>query len=139
MFCVRSPCILSQAWLAYRAVEPTNCFRELEAGANGEGTLYYKVKEAYKPGRLCAIRKREEAEEKGVERLKVMKRHGKPPSEAQLANKRYVIVITSLREVEAELILQRYRFRRQIELVFKRLRTCRVRSRCLGIIRYRQK
>jgi hypothetical protein len=89
--------------------------------------LYYKLKEAYKPIRFCGIRKTEEAEMKGIERLKEMNRmksHGKPPSEAQLANNRYVIVITSLLETEACLILQLYRFRRQIEPVFKRLRTC---------------
>jgi hypothetical protein len=52
-----------------------------------------------------------------------MKSHGKPPSEAQLANNRYVIVMTSLLETEACLILQLYRFRWQIELVFKRLKS----------------
>jgi IS4 transposase len=69
---------------------------------------------------------------KGIERMKVMKcmkSHGKPPSEAQLENNRYVIVMTSLFETEAELILQVYRFRWQIDLVFKGLRTRRVRSR----------
>jgi hypothetical protein len=44
---------------------------------------------------------------KGVERLKAMNRmksHGKPPSEVQLANNRYVIVMTSLLETEAAAI-----------------------------------
>jgi hypothetical protein len=107
-------------------VEVTDFFQGLEAGACGEVTLYYKVKEAYKPVRVCAIRKDEEAEKKGIERLKVMNRmksHGKPPSEAQLANNRYVIVVTSLFETEACLILQLYCFRWQIELVFKRLKS----------------
>jgi IS4 transposase len=105
--------------------------RGLEGGACGEVTLYYKQQEVYKPVRLCAIRKAEEASDqrsaaKGVERLKVMnrmKRHGKPPSEAQVANNRYVIVIMSLLETDAELILHLYRFRWQIELVFKRLKS----------------
>jgi hypothetical protein len=52
-----------------------------------------------------------------------MKRHKKPPSEAQLANNRYIIVITSLLEVEAALLLELYRFRWQIELVFNRLKS----------------
>jgi IS4 transposase len=63
---------------------------------------------------------------KGIERLKAMNRmksHGKPPSEAPLANNRYGIVMTSLLETDAELILQRSRFRWQIELVFKRLKS----------------
>jgi hypothetical protein len=47
------------------------------------------------------------SEAQGVERLKEMNRmksHGKPPGEGQLANNRYIIVITSLLEVDAELI-----------------------------------
>jgi hypothetical protein len=55
---------------------------------------------------------------KDIERLKAMNRmkiHGKPPSETQLANNRYVIVIASLLETDACLILQLYRFRRQKE------------------------
>jgi hypothetical protein len=78
------------------------------------------------PVRLYAIRKTEETEMKGVERLKVMNRMkscGKPPSEALLANNRYVIVMTSPLKTEAELIPQLYRFRRQMELVFKRLKS----------------
>jgi IS4 transposase len=80
--------------------------------------------EGYKLVRLCVIQKTEEA--KGVERLKAINRtksHGKPPSEAQLANIRYIIVITSMLELEAALLLHLYRFRWQIELVFKRLKS----------------
>jgi hypothetical protein len=115
-----------------KRVEVTDFFRGPEPGECGEVTLYYKRKEEYKPVRLYAIRKTEEAsnrrfEAKGVERLKVMNRmksHGKPPGEARLANNRYVIVMTSPLETGACLILQLYRFRWQIEPVFKRLRTC---------------
>jgi hypothetical protein len=88
--------------------------------------LYYHVKGEYKPIGVCAIRKTEEAEKEGVERLKAMNRmksHGKPPSEAQLANNRYIIVISSLLEADACLLLQPYRFRWQIEPVFKRLKS----------------
>jgi hypothetical protein len=107
----------------HERVEVTDFFQELKPGAGGEVTLYYKVKDEYKPVRICAIGKTEKAEAKGIERLKEMNRmksHGKPPSEAQLANNRYVIVVTSLLETDACLILQLYRFRWQIELVFKR-------------------
>jgi IS4 transposase len=68
----------------------------------------------------------DEAEKKGVDRLKAKKRMkgcGKPPSGAQLVNNRYVIVKTSLLETGAELIVRLYRFRWQIELVFKRLKS----------------
>ncbi|MDR2245727.1 MAG: hypothetical protein LBE17_03475, partial [Treponema sp.] len=70
--------------------------------------------EGSKPVRLCAMRKTEEESDqksvaKGVEGLKATNRtksHGKPPSEAQLANNRYIIVMTSLLEVEAALLLE---------------------------------
>jgi IS4 transposase len=107
-------------------VEVTDFFQTLEAGASEAVTLYYKQEEGYKLVRLCAIRKTEEEEAKGVERLKAINRtktHGKPPGEAQLANNRYIIVMTSLLEVEAALLLELYRFRWQIELVFKRLKS----------------
>jgi hypothetical protein len=102
-------------------VEVTDFFQGLEAGVCGEGILYYKVKEAYKP-----IRKTEEAEMKGIERLKEMNRvksHGKPPGEARLTDNRYAITATSPLEAGACLIPQWYRFRWRIELVFKRLKS----------------
>jgi transposase len=70
--------------------------------------------------------KTEEGEMEGVERQKVMNRmksRGKPPSEAQWANNRYVIGIRSLLETDAELIMELYRFRWQVERVFKRLKS----------------
>jgi hypothetical protein len=70
-------------------VEVTDFFQGLEVGECGEVTLYYQTKGEYKPIRVCAIRKTEEAEKKGVERLKAMNRmksHGKPPGEAQLVS-----------------------------------------------------
>jgi hypothetical protein len=110
----------------HERVEVTDFFQALEPGECGEVILYYKEKEVYKPIRVCAIRKTETAEEKGVERLKAMnhmKSHGKPPDEAQLANNQYVIVVTSLLAPAASLIMQLYRFRWQIELVLKRLKS----------------
>jgi hypothetical protein len=71
------------------------------------------------------IGKTEEAEKNGDEWLKAlnrMKSRGKPPSEAQLADNQYIIVISSLVEADACVLLQVYRFRRRIELVFKRLK-----------------
>jgi hypothetical protein len=113
------------------SVEVTDFFQELEEGTCGEITLYYKVKEAYKPVRVCAIREPEETpdqrpEANGDERLdemNSMQSHGKLPGEAQLENNRYIIVITSLLEAEAELIMQLYHFRRQMKPVFKRLKS----------------
>jgi hypothetical protein len=52
----------------------TDFFQGLEPGCCGEATLYYRVKGEYKPIRFRAIRKTEEAEKNGVERLKAKKR-----------------------------------------------------------------
>jgi IS4 transposase len=53
-----------------------------------------------------------------------MRKHGnKKLSKAQRAYNRYVIVVTSISDAAPELILELYRQRWQIELVFKRLKS----------------
>jgi hypothetical protein len=42
----------------HERVEVTDFFQGLEPGSCGEVTIYYQVKGAYKPVRLCAIRRR---------------------------------------------------------------------------------
>jgi IS4 transposase len=72
------------------------------------------------------LRKTEEAEEKGLEAMRktrMRKQRNKELSKAQIAYNRYVILVTSIRDVAAELILEMYRQRWQIELVFKRLKS----------------
>jgi hypothetical protein len=53
----------------HERVEVTDFFAELKPEACGEVTLYYHLKGEYKPVRFCAIRKTEDAEARGVERL----------------------------------------------------------------------
>jgi hypothetical protein len=53
-----------------------------------------------------------------------MRKHGdREPSGAQTGYNRYVIVITSITDAAAELILDLYRQSRQTELAFKRLKS----------------
>jgi hypothetical protein len=53
-----------------------------------------------------------------------MRKYGnKEPREAQIAYNRYVIIVTSIRDVPAELIPELYRQRWQIEMAFKRLKS----------------
>jgi hypothetical protein len=116
---------------ARERTEAADFFRDLEPGSYGDITLYYKLKEEYRPVRLCAVRKTEEAADqksaaKDIERLSAMNRmksQEKPPGEVQLPDDRYIMLITSLFETDAELILQLYRFRQQIEPVFKRFKS----------------
>ena len=101
-------------------------FESLAENETGSVTLYYKSKDEYMPIRICAIRKTKEAEMDGISRIKksnTKKMRGKI-SEIQSEYNKYVIVATSLPpEVTASRILELYRMRWQIELVFKRLKS----------------
>ena len=77
-------------------------------------------------GRLCAIRKSEEAIRRSQRRLRrrgQLKQHKSRP--ATLASAAHILVFTTLptAEATAEQVLDGYRLRWQIELVFKRLKS----------------
>jgi IS4 transposase len=77
-------------------------------------------------GRLCAVRKTEEATLRAQERArKESTRKGKNIQAATLEAAGYVFVFTTLRQKELPLrdVLELYRARWQIELVFKRLKS----------------
>ncbi|MDR1901125.1 MAG: transposase [Treponema sp.] len=108
-----------------REVNILGCFKGLQPGESGEAAGYYEYEGEYQPLRFCVLRKTKEAERKGLEVLEKtrMRKHGnKELSKAQRAYNRYVVVVTSITEVAPELILELYRQRRQIDLVFKRLK-----------------
>jgi len=77
--------------------------------------------------RICALRKDWESERKGIKRLtkeNQRKQGGKPVTDLQRENNKYIIVATSLgKDVAASQILELYRARWQIELAFKRLKS----------------
>jgi hypothetical protein len=107
-------------------VDVLKYFEGLAEGESSSVCLYYVVnKSEYKPVKICAIRKTEEAEAEGLRKLEeTNKRKGRQgPSEAQRAYNRYVIIITSLEGTEASVLMELYRQRWQIELVFKRLKS----------------
>jgi len=109
-----------------RAVDILGYFKDIRPLGIGEQTLYYDYEGEYKPLRFCVMRKTQEAELAGLEALRKTQRrkHGrKALSTAQIAYNRYVIVVTSISDVAAAVILQLYRQRWQIELVFKRLKS----------------
>jgi len=101
-------------------------FKGITPGGIGEKTLYYEYEGEYKPLRFCVMRKTKEAEEAGLEALRktqMRKQRNKELSKAQMAYNRYVIVVTSITDASAELILDLYRQRWHIELAFKRLKS----------------
>ena len=111
---------------AGREVGVLGYFKGLQPGESGEKTLYYEYEGEYQPLRFCVLRKTKEAEQKGLEALLKtrMRKHGdKNVSKAQRAYNRYVVLVTSITDVPPELMLELYRQRLQIELVFKRLKS----------------
>jgi IS4 transposase len=120
----------SQAFTVYTAegekADLAGRFEGLGEGESGEVTVYYKAGDEYRPVRICARRKSEEEERQGRERMeKTNRRKGRgEASESQDAYNRYIIVATSLDGVaSAGEILELYRMRWAIEMVFKRLKS----------------
>jgi hypothetical protein len=108
-----------------RAVNVLGYFKGLKPEEIGEKALYYEHDGEYKPLRFCVLRKSKEAGQKGIEALRKT-RVGKPGNKelgkAQIAYNRYVIIVTSINDAAAELLLDLYRQRWHIELAFKRLK-----------------
>jgi hypothetical protein len=77
-------------------------------------------------GRICALRKSEEAARKALRKIKRKAQQGGPdPKPETLEYAQYIIVFTTLptAEFNDSEVLEWYRIRWQIELVFKRLKT----------------
>jgi len=108
------------------AVELTKYFADLGEKDSTSVNLYYKVGKELKPVRICAIRKTVEAEQNGIRQIKKSnskKMRGKVSDLQEIYNK-YIIVATSLPdEITDSYILELYRLRWQIELVFKRFKS----------------
>ena len=99
----------------------------LEEGETAEIKGKCFINGQYEPIRICALRKDQESERKGLKRLKKenqRKQGGKPVTELQEEGNKYIIVATSLEEeITASQVLELYRLRWQIEIAFKRLKS----------------
>jgi len=102
-------------------------FNSLQEGDTADFKAYIVVGNNYIPIRVCALRKDEESERKGLKRLaktNQRKKGGKPVTELQSENNKYIIVVTSLgSEATTEQVMELYRARWQIEIAFKRLKS----------------
>jgi hypothetical protein len=86
------------------------------------------INDRYEPVRICALRKDQDSERKGIKRLtktNQRKKGGRTVSALQRENNKYSIVATSLKKEEAAAaeVLELYRMRWQIEVAFKRLKS----------------
>lgn len=96
------------------------------AGAIREWPVWVHDQHRRIRGRLCAVRKSEQAialAQRRLTRREQKKQHQTKPETREYA--RYVIAFTTVRESEMNTleVLEYYRFRWQIELVFKRLKS----------------
>lgn len=100
--------------------------KSYKAGKMIDLNLFYKSGKNYHPIRICAVGKNEKDIEKSYKHIKksnANKNRGKI-TDLQKIYSKYVIVATSLPEsISTEQILELYRMRWQIELVFKRLKS----------------
>lgn len=97
-------------------------------GDVGEWQVYVKAPEAQTStrGRICVIRKSEQAIEQALKKLRRKASKGQRELQAQtLEYAKYIIVFTTLpkRSFTARDVLEWYRVRWQIELVFKRFKS----------------
>jgi hypothetical protein len=103
-----------------------NRLHSLKGKAIGDWPVYFKGKKGRIAGRVCAIRKSSVAAKQAVEKVfQEYSKKQKEPSPATIAGARYVFVFTTLpvEEVPAKTVLELYRSRWQIELVFKRMKS----------------
>jgi hypothetical protein len=96
------------------------------AGQVGEWSVETGDKDAPLPGRLCVLRKSEQQVRLALRKIHRKTQQGGPqPKEKTLAFAHYVIVFTTVSREDlcATAVLEWYRLRWQIELVFKRLKS----------------
>jgi Transposase DDE domain len=100
--------------------------RQLQVGRAGEWKVSVRGPQQVVPGRICALRKSEQSIRKAQRRLQRRARgNAAMLSSETLEYAKYVIVFTTLpvAAAKAKEVLQWYRVRWQIELVFKRLKS----------------
>lgn len=97
-----------------------------EPGVVGRWPVWVQGPELKIEGRLCVIRKSEHATRKTVRKIRQKSQQGGPQTKPEtLEYARYVMVFTTLpaEQFSSEEILEWYRVRWQIELMFKRMKS----------------
>jgi len=98
--------------------------RALSYGETGSWQAQISDKTGALPVKVCAIKKSETETQRSQEKLrKTAKRKGHQLKPETLEAAGYIVVVTTLLTVAATTILALYRFRWQIELAFKRLKS----------------
>lgn len=108
----------------YQKFDLTERLKSWKSGEVLDFRLFCKIGNEHIPVRVCAVAKTEEQIEKSIRHIKKSNKGRKNPSELQSIWNRYVVTVTSLPDkISAERVLELYRMRWQIELVFKRFKS----------------
>jgi Transposase DDE domain len=96
-----------------------------ESGQIGEWSVRIRGPNMEVSGRLCVVRKSQQAIEEGLKKVQRQQtKHGTRTRPATMECAKYVIVFTTVPEIYPALqVLEWYRLRWQIELAFKRLKS----------------
>lgn len=99
--------------------------QSLSDGEIGEWDVWVPYEKALIPGRICAVRLSKSAQDKAMRKtLRQSVKKGRKTKPETLEGAKYAIVFTTLdRSVSAKTVLECYRCRWQVELVFKRLKS----------------
>lgn len=100
--------------------------RQLEVTKPGEWPVEFEYKKNRFPMRLCALRKSRTAAELAKRKLaRMASKRGEKLQQRTLEAAEYIFVLTSLaaKEYDAAAVLELYRARWQVELVFKRMKS----------------
>ena len=101
-------------------------FKGMNYGKFREWDIEGSTKEGLKmPLRLCVIKKSKQQAEQAIKKAKRYASKGRRKLDTEtLELQRFIIVLTSLpKEISTEIILETYRYRWQIEIAFKRLKS----------------
>lgn len=120
-----NPATLSGYSAEGKRVDLLELIRNLsEAGQIGEWPIVVKGQQESVSGRLCAIRKSEQAIAAGHRRIQLKAKRQNTKTKAETWEfAKYVAVFTTHKTASASQILDWYRKRWQIELIFKRLKS----------------
>jgi len=100
--------------------------RKLKGAGVGDWDVMFRTQNKIVRGRVCAIRKSAVAAQQAIEKIyREYSKKQKTPSKEALQGAKYVFVFTTLsaEELPATSVLDFYRHRWQIELVFKRMKS----------------
>jgi len=99
--------------------------RTLEPGAVGCWNVSIAGKGGGRiQGRICAIKKSAEASKRSLRKMtRASQKHGSKSQPNTYESTEYIMIFTTAEDLPAEQVMEIYRFRWQIELVFKRMKS----------------